>query len=300
MHPLADWNADYVRDELVKSHETSEFEFKSSEKFNLNTNGRVSADTRQEIAKQVSAFSNSGRGYLIFGVDDDGHLDDGVPHLIGGQPIKDWTEAIIPQLVFPEVTSCEARHIAVPKHHSNDRGVLVISIPLSDRRPHWTTVPDEKAYVRSGAHSSPMRPQTLLDIASRSGGNSGEIVAINPEAAQVDHPASRHLIHPLVKLTSGPICEKEKWGLRVRVIGKSCHVAAQPHDARTCSSSGSHTIFVLGTKPLFPGCESKVHDGGFMITRDLSANDGRIVIEVELFTGSLQPARRTFTENDLR
>ena len=122
----------------VPVEESRELERKASEKFTVNTDGRVTDDTRAAIAKQVCAFSNADGGLLIFGIrdaKDGGGIDGGVPSTIGREPVKDWAEKIIPKLLHPSVAGCEAKFIEYTPARS---GALVIRVPPSENRPHWT------------------------------------------------------------------------------------------------------------------------------------------------------------------
>jgi hypothetical protein len=53
---------------------------------------------RDEIAKQICAFSNAGGGFLVFGISKEKQIDGGVPMVVGRQSTKDWIEGIIPTL----------------------------------------------------------------------------------------------------------------------------------------------------------------------------------------------------------
>src|SRR5690242_5267271 len=109
--PLAEWDEDYIRNELLTSDETGALEFKASAKFVLRSTGSPNGDTQQEIAKQVSAFANSRAGVLVFGVTDGRprQFDEGVPLYINNTPLKQWIEKVVPELLQPMVSNCEAR-----------------------------------------------------------------------------------------------------------------------------------------------------------------------------------------------
>jgi predicted HTH transcriptional regulator len=142
MHPpIEDWDAAYVQT-LATPEESLELEKKASAKLDLST-GPSKREALAELAKQVCAFSNSSRGFLVYGIDDKkGKLDQGVPIMepSGHHLLKSWVEQQIPNLVSPAIHACQARHIHVPDSHTPDHGVLVVEIPLSDRRPHWVCI----------------------------------------------------------------------------------------------------------------------------------------------------------------
>ena len=54
---------------------------------------------QEDLAKALSAFSNSGGGHLLLGVRDDGTFD-GVPSPFRGRtPTREWLEQIVPNLL---------------------------------------------------------------------------------------------------------------------------------------------------------------------------------------------------------
>jgi hypothetical protein len=209
--------------------ETASFEKKAAEGL-----------TREKIAQGVCAFANSGEGFIAFGFKDEkagNGLDDGVPATKGRQPIKDWVGALIPMLHHPPIEGCEARFIRHDSH-SQDRGVLVIAVPLSERRPHWTR-DDEKAYLRVGAHSAPMRPQTLIDITSRGVVPKGTVTDLGltrrpyPGGRPPNPDQAEFLLNPVVMLDAGPVCEM--WGLELSIASGNAKFDCYREDLRTTS-----------------------------------------------------------------
>ena len=199
MRPLNDWDLAYL-DELAGQEETASFEKKAADGL-----------TREKIAQGVCAFANSGEGFVVFGMKDEkagGGFDGGVQATKGDQPVKDWAEALIPKLHQPPIVGCEARFIHHPSHHPSNRGVLVIAAPLSERRPHWTQG-EEKAYLRVGAHSGPMRCQTLLDISSRGTAPRGNILDLGlyPEGFSVpaDLGNLTYRVRPTISIAGGTV-----------------------------------------------------------------------------------------------
>lgn len=212
MRPLSEWDSAYL-DELVHHDETASFEKKAAEGL-----------TREKIAQGVCAFANSGEGFLAFGFKDEkagGGLDAGVHATKGRQPVKDWAEALIPTLHQPPIGGCEAKFIQHPTHHQPGCGVLVIAVPQSERRPHWTR-DEEKAYLRVGSHSAPMRPQTLLDMRSRGSSPRGVISELgflprpSRNTSQGYEGFRTFLVTPKVFLESGPVCELWVFELRTQ------------------------------------------------------------------------------------
>lgn len=58
-----------------------------------------------ELAKQLSAFANTGGGQIIYGLDDNGVVDNGgVTQILKGRSTaKDWLESVIPKLTEFEI-----------------------------------------------------------------------------------------------------------------------------------------------------------------------------------------------------
>src|SRR5262249_51415457 len=134
-----------------------------------------------------------------------------------------------------------------------------IAIPLSDRRPHWTH-DKEIAYVRAGAHSLPMRPQTLLDLASRGQAVQTEIDDFKVLATpKIDGTKYTFFVCPMVRLVGGPSCEH--WSFSLSVV------------------SGYVTIQVPGNLP----------DGCYSEPRHLSVR-GRDILFVDRSTPVLGPS----------
>lgn len=281
--PIGEWDAAYVQ-QLLAEAETLDLEKKAREKFDP-----VSArnSTLAELAKQVCAFSNSGLGYLVYGVTDKGGLDAGVPEVASGnQPSKAWVEQVIPQHVFPPVHGCQARHIPIPGHHAAGMGVLVVEIPLSDQRPHWVTEGTrEIPYIRAGEHSSPMRLQTFRDMMSRGSTPIGKVVdlGVTEEVSrELNNPMVYVRFNPIVEVTSGPTAEM--WSLTLRAI------AGQGNFHAPLSSNASivedHVMTLHGTRPLFPGHPARA------CTTAVTYDGIPVCVETLFSVGSSKPVKQ--------
>jgi hypothetical protein len=314
MRPLEEWDEDYINNEIRPADESDWLEKKASAKFSLK-GGRPDEDTKQELAKQVSAFSNAGQGYLVYGIDNNKNLDTGVPELIGRQPVSEWIEGAIPGLVYPPVTQCVARLIRLPAH-APDRGVLVVSIPLSESRPHWVTSPREAAYIRAGSHSSPMRLQTMLDLASRGTTSQGEIETLDSVRrpgvnekvkmlGSVGRPYGVNAnvklfdILPRVRLVAGPVCDQ--WAFEITdVCGEGVfHVGSAHGPMYRQVGGGGRTVGVcfVGGMPLFPHRSTPVTKERFSFSCRVGTEQVRLM--AVLYAGSARPVRREFTLGDL-
>ena len=299
MRPVENWDPDYLL-EIAASTETARLEKKASAKFDLSKK----ADLKEEIAKQVCAFANSGGGFLIFGIDKNGNLDGGVETKVGKLPVKEWVEAEIPTLVLPATHGCEARLIVRPQHHAPDRGVLVISIPLSDLRPHWVPgkpqgSPDQ-SYIRAGEHSRPMGLQTFLDISNR---NDAPRVAIESLAGATGPVRKDHKIscwiNPEVKLLSGPCCEL--WAVEIRVSSKGLHLRYGSGANMTKELvEGRDVVLIRGSYPLFPGkLTGAVVGGPLTLEADEHVCTGKEEVTVTLYADSAKPVIKNYLAWDI-
>lgn len=292
MRPLDEWDADYL-DELIPRDETTNFEKKASEGF-----------VKEKIAQGVCALANSGGGFMAFGYKDEkagNGLDAGVLSMKGRQLMKDWVEALIPKLHQPPITGCEARFIQHDSH-TTDRGVLVIAVPLSERRPHWVKENDIP-YLRVGAHSPPMPTQVFVDMLTRGSVPTVEIVDLGlsfdgSSENSSGRPATDFFtfkMAPLICLNSGPACEI--WGCEIlepsKLVGfqtrgyKESDFVDMPRDNRP--------VFIRGREPLFPGRHtpliSQDIDLQLLVPRYLRDN---FEVVLRLFAASAPPIERQF------
>jgi hypothetical protein len=295
MRPLEEWDEDYIDNVIRTADESAWLEKKASAKFVLTTRGQPDDDTKQELAKQVSAFSNAGQGHLVYGIDDiNKTIDAGVPEFIGRQPVKAWIEQVVPTLVFPPICQCVAQWIHLPANDPG-RGVLVVSIPLSERRPHWViSGPQEIAYIRAGEHSLPMRLQTVLDIASRGTTSQIEIESLGRRGKRTidDRGHVQYEINPLVRLVAGPVCEL--WSFEMKILSGSSGLSKPTSRAESDHAS---YLYIIGERPLFPGRSTPVAPNPFSL--DFAPGGGDLRILTIAYADSAQPVRREFTLADL-
>lgn len=291
MRDLNEWDRDYVLSKVAEP-ESSVFERKAS----------TSLNDKTEIAKQVCAFSNAGEGYLVYGVTADGKLDEGVPNKVGKgsrEDIKDWIEGLIPKQHHPPIIGCEARFMHFDEH-ADGRGVLVVRIPLSDRRPHWTVAP-EIAYLRVGPHSAPMRQQTFLDLSSRSTAPLAEITDLWVETPFILSGDRMHegRIRPIVQVTSGPMAMN--WGVEVSLRDGLGTLATEgPAEEKKVHQVSPQLVTAMGLEPLFPG--RPTHAFKSRVQCQIRLNNLRLddVLRVSLFVESTVPNHRDFPVHDLQ
>jgi Putative DNA-binding domain len=151
--------------------ENNEFERKGAKALDLTISGVREGDVRAELAKQLSAFANMGGGHILYGLADDGNVDNGgIARIIRGrQSTKEWLEDVIPTLTDLEIVGCKVHEIrpnAMMSKIASNKSLYVVEVPLSDSAPHQSKA-DFKYYVRLGAKSQPASHRLLEDIRNR-------------------------------------------------------------------------------------------------------------------------------------
>lgn len=138
------WEESDLKD--LANGETDRYEYKSSQ---------ISfQELKGKIAVAASAFWNSGGGTLVVGVNDSGEIDGGIPEVVGRQGLRDWVDQVLSAVEPPGPYTIKL--IGKQDEASlikQDRVVLAISFGQSLHGPHMA--PDNKYYIRAGAHSGP-------------------------------------------------------------------------------------------------------------------------------------------------
>jgi hypothetical protein len=135
----------------LPEQETDAFEFKSSL---IREHANYPTELKAKICKTASAMWNTGGGVLFVGVDDNGRLDGGVPATMGKMALRDWVDQVLTSVV--PIGPYATRTIAPESIDSQiDKGHVVLVIGFGDSHllPHMA--PDQRYYVRAGAHSVP-------------------------------------------------------------------------------------------------------------------------------------------------
>lgn len=113
-------------------------------------------DFQKKLAKALSAFANSGGGYLILGVKDDGTID-GVPKVRKGRTsTREWLEQAIPNLLSYPLQDFRVHEAdpSTPTTIPAGKVVIVIDVGDSERAPHQDTF-TKLYYHRVSGHSEP-------------------------------------------------------------------------------------------------------------------------------------------------
>lgn len=167
--PVADWDEDDV---LSLPSEGSQIERKGTLLLDLTLSEVQESRVLGAMAKQISAFANSGGGQLIYGINNSGQVDrGGISRIIKGrQSTKEWLEDILPALTEFAVVGINVYEI-LPRAdgHSSiakDKALYVIDVPDSEKAPHQSKQ-DWIYYVRLGSKSQPASHRMLEDIRNR-------------------------------------------------------------------------------------------------------------------------------------
>ena len=133
---LDSWNEDDVL--ALPPGENDAFERKGSRLLDLTLPGVREGDVLNELAKQLSAFSNTGGGRIFYGVADDGTIDNGgvVVSVKGQQSTKEWIEDVIPTLTEFEIVGFNVYEIRPNPTNSKiaaGKALYVVDLPDSDR-----------------------------------------------------------------------------------------------------------------------------------------------------------------------
>jgi hypothetical protein len=158
------WNEDDLTD--LPQQETDEYEYKSS-RIRENPE-KYRSELQAKVCKAASAFWNTGGGVLVVGVDDEGNIDGGIPVMMGRQRLRDWVDQVLNTVV--PIGTYAVKCIAPEKTDSKiepQHVVLVIGFGESFDLPHMA--PDNRYYVRAGAHSNPANHYLVEAIRARRG-----------------------------------------------------------------------------------------------------------------------------------
>lgn len=121
---------------------------------------------KNELSKDVSAFSNSAGGVIVYGMREDGHVPTSID--VGFDPneiSKEWLEQVINSRIQRRIDGVRVNQIALLTT-SPGKVAYVVSVPASIRAPHQAA--DKRFYKRFNFESVPMEEYEIRDIANRS------------------------------------------------------------------------------------------------------------------------------------
>jgi hypothetical protein len=157
------WDEDDLRE--LPAVETDDYEYKSSR---IREMANYRTELQSKLCKAASAFWNTGGGLFIAGVSDSGVVDGGLPLMMGRQRLRDWVDQALASVV--PAGPYTVRVITATRPNSRidpDHGVLVVAFGESYDLPHMA--PDNRYYVRAGAHSNPANHYLVEAIRARRG-----------------------------------------------------------------------------------------------------------------------------------
>jgi hypothetical protein len=148
-------------------HEYDFQEFKASPYVFDPGQQRLRSDFLDNLSKQVSAFANAAGGRIFLGIDDDGHVDGGVPRDLRPNGTRAWLEDVIPHVVVPHLRAFNVYEVTGPVGGPIQPGnaVYVLEVPMSEDAPHQAR--DHRYYLRIAGKSRPMGHHHVLDVLHR-------------------------------------------------------------------------------------------------------------------------------------
>lgn len=131
--------------ELIAQGENSAIEFKSS---------RIRPE---QLAREITAFSNTSGGTVLIGVDDNGHLTG----IADREDIEEWAANVVRNNIIPSVNP-EIRLVALEKHT-----ILVIEVARGIDKPYQTI--DGKYWIRVGSTNRMATKEELSRLFQQAG-----------------------------------------------------------------------------------------------------------------------------------
>jgi len=200
LRPLDEWDEEYIAH--LPLEEDYRFDRKRSSILIDAASGRNASANRNEMSVDVSAFANSGGGYLIYGVANDGVVDGGIPiDLKGGT--AEWLDASLATLTDRPLRNYRVKCIKSTGANTKLRfqhAIYVVAIPDSEEAPHQAL--DRRYYIRMNGHNEPAPHWMLEDIRRRLRGPKIEgYVEFN--VAGLDKNAKEGI----VQATLWPVCQ---------------------------------------------------------------------------------------------
>ncbi|MDX2049698.1 MAG: ATP-binding protein [Rickettsiaceae bacterium] len=116
--------------------------------------------SKEEIAKDVSAFANAGGGHLIYGIKDESLDIVGIHAKIGNQDFVSWFNNVVKSNVDPKIFYPDPVAITIP---NSDKIIVVVYIPESSRKPHMHSKRNVY-YIRENKSSEKAKHQQVRDM----------------------------------------------------------------------------------------------------------------------------------------
>lgn len=90
---------------------------------------------KEKLGQEVSAFVNYGGGIILFGVDNEGSIEEGILDKKGKGTMREWLDSIVFQSVSPQI-----RSFAVKRIENEQKFLFAIFIGDSPQSPHQVAV----------------------------------------------------------------------------------------------------------------------------------------------------------------
>jgi hypothetical protein len=175
MKPVSEWNEEYLLS--LPLGEFDWFEAKGRGALDLTLPSVKEDHVLEILAKEISAFANSGGGQLVFGLvnpsnaTDKWTVDDGgiATSVKGKTGTREWLEDVIPNLVEFPLTDFNVYAITPVGPQSQilpGRALYIVDIADSLSAPHQSRR-DNKYYARVAGKSRPIGHKIVADIMGR-------------------------------------------------------------------------------------------------------------------------------------
>ena len=253
------WTEARLGDLLPYEHESQEF--KASAFVYVPSTGQIRADFIDNLSKQVSAFVNAGGGRLFLGIDDQAHVDGGIPRLLRANGTREWLEDVLPGIVDPPLTSFDVHEVQAGSSESPilpEHAVYIIELPDSEDAPHQAR--DRRYYLRIAGKSRPMSHRHVLDIFQRRRDPEVDVLAIDPfgQPELVDDPRGLCVMLRLrARIANQGRSLAQHVGLELSLprfaVNTKCRQRTREEEGASLQQSpGVVTYFFYSAVPLFP------------------------------------------------
>jgi hypothetical protein len=246
-------------------HEYDFQEFKASAYVFDPGQQRLRSDFLDNLSKQVSAFANAAGGRIFLGIDDEGHVDGGVPRDLRPNGTRAWLEDVIPHVVIPHLRAFnvyEVGWVSAPGSASALRpghAVYVLEVPRSDDAPHQAR--DHRYYLRIAGKSRPMGHHHVLDVLHRTRDPNVVVSRMDPygepEFVESDPRGPKSFVHLRTHLANRGRTLAQHVGCEFIVprfaVNSECRQRTLAQgETRLIQRSGEVVFFFYHPIPIFP------------------------------------------------
>ena len=164
--PVSEWDEAHI---LSLPKENDEFDRKGSKALDLTLEDVNEAKVLVGLAKQLSAFANSHGGKIIYGLNDEGFIDNGGVSTRVKNGTREWLEREVAGLTEYAIVGVRVHEFegkGTDSKIAEGKALYIIEIPDSDRAPHQSKR-DCLYYVRLNSQSIPAPHWMIEDIRNR-------------------------------------------------------------------------------------------------------------------------------------